>query len=453
MNRLKQRPLWHRAVGLVVSLVVFYFTQSLFAASAEGLFIAANAFQTTDWLAMKCLDLLLNKLAIAAHFDTSQNKEFTKAFAVDDSVRFKKPQRFTIRRGLQYTPQPINRQTVTVDLGQPFGIDFEWDSYEAAVKLERSEAELENNYLEPAMAQMAQEIESQAAEFAALNTNNIVGQLGTDPVDFDTTSAAARARMVELGCPAGGEKGIFVAPQVMRALKKSSISYFNPVTDIAKQFRTGIAGSGDSFDWYESVSLYNHTAGTWAGVVEILAAPVDGATTLSLTATTGDVFFAGDVFNIVGVNQVNTMTRKKLNTVKKQFRIVANVVAAASAATITITPAIYGPGSQYQNVDALPVAGADLTLFPGTTTPNGLSGVNGLAFHDQAFALVGVELEKPKGSSVEVAVQQRDPETGIAIRFIRQFDGTSSKMINRFDALIGFGALYPDECSVRILGA
>jgi hypothetical protein len=33
------------------------------------------------------------------------------------------------------------------------------------------------------------------------------------------------------------------------------------------------------------------------------------------------------------------------------------------------------------------------------------------------------------------------------------FDPVQRKMINRFDVLLGFGRLYSDECSVRILGA
>jgi hypothetical protein len=91
-------------------------------------------------------------------------------------------------------------------------------------------------------------------------------------------------------------------------------------------------------------------------------------------------------------------------------------------------------------------------MFRGTAAPTSAhSGVNGLAFTKEAFALVGVELEVPKAA--EIAVQKRDPETGLAIRFIRMFDPIQSKMINRFDVLLGFGRLYSDECSVRILGA
>jgi hypothetical protein len=176
-----------------------------------------------------------------------------------------------------------------------------------------------------------------------------------------------------------------------------------------------------------------------------------GATSLRVTCTTGDTFNKGDVFSIATVFQVNPMTRRKTTTDDQAVRRHAATVGAASAATLQISPAIYGPGSPYQNVDALPLAGAALTLFPGTASPSGKAASTALAIHPHAFALVGVELEMPKAA--EVSIQKRDPETGIAVAFIRMFDPIQRKMVNRFDVLLGFGNLYSDECAVRILGA
>ena len=78
-------------------------------------------------------------------------------------------------------------------------------------------------------------------------------------------------------------------------------------------------------------------------------------------------------------------------------------------------------------------------------------GTSGLAIQRDAFAMVGVPLEKP--TAVEMSSVTRDPKTGIAVNFVRQFDGQLRRMINRFDVLLGFGELYPDNCCVRVLGA
>jgi hypothetical protein len=143
----------------------------------------------------------------------------------------------------------------------------------------------------------------------------------------------------------------------MRALKKSALATSQPSADIAKQYRTGIAGMADGFDFYESVSLYQHTAGTWAGAVTVNGAGQSGST-LNVTCTTGDTFSVGDSFAIGSVNPVNPGTRRKVGTSTKQFTITSATVGAASAATLSISPAIFGPGSQYQNVDALPATAA-----------------------------------------------------------------------------------------------
>jgi P22 coat protein - gene protein 5 len=410
-----------------------------------------NTFEYADWLAMESLDLLVNKLAVSQFFNTDYSKEFKLKFPVGDTIRVPYPDRGFIRNGLQYNPDAITRRHATIEIEEPFGSDFEWDSAEEALKAPRGRAKVSKEILEPRMAQLAQEIDSRNALYAYQNAASLVGALGTNPTTYDATSGAARQVMTELACPPDGEKGLIVPPAVMRAVKASNIALHNPVTDISKQFRSGIVQYADGCEWYESMSLYRHTAGTWAGAVTVTSTiTAQGTTSIALTATTGDTFKKGDKFAIAAVLPVNPMTRRTFGTATKTWTVTANTTAAASAATVSFSPEMYGPGSPHQNVDALPVAAAALTLWPGTTSPNGKVGTVGVVLHRNAFALVGVELEEPKGSSVELVSQKRDPDSGMAVRFIRQFDGRASKMINRFDVCIGRGTFYNDSCAVAI---
>lgn len=413
----------------------------------------ANAFLHTDWLAMRSLYHLKNKLSIASGFNWDFNKEFTKPFAIGETLTIKFPQRFIGGNGLGYNPESINRRSTTVTMDQLPHVHFDWDSYEKAINMERGDALIEEEYIKPAMSTLAQTIDSLAAQYAYLHASNIVGTLGTDPTTFDAVSGAARQRLIELACPQN-DWMMVVPPRLMRALKTTAIALLNPVSTISKQARTGIiTEKTDNFDWYESMSLYSHTSGLWAGAVTVTTTSVEGATTLALTCTTGDTFLRGDVIAVTSANEVNPETRRASTTRAKQFVILASVTGVASAATVSVSPAIYGPGSQYQNVSAYPTAGATVTLFPGTTFAGAaLTGVNSLAFHRNAFAMVSVDLEMPK--SVEPGSgQKRDPETGISIRFTRSWDWNLSRMVNRFDCLLGFGSLYSDECAVRVLGA
>jgi hypothetical protein len=411
-----------------------------------------NTFEYATWLSMECLDLLETKRSVSQFFNTDYNKEFKKAYAVGDSVNVPYPQQFTVTNGLPYVPQAINRRHASITFDEPFHIGFEWDSAEAYLRAPRGRAKVSKEILEPAMSQLANEIDMRCAAYAANNTATMTGQaLGTNPSTYDLTSAISRQLMQELGCPDTGDRAIIVPPAVMRAVKTANLAVTNPAVDISKQFRKGIVGQTDGFEWYESMTLKRHTTGVWAGAVTVTTAPVDGATTLAVTCTTGDTFKKGEKIRIALVYPVHPQTRQRFGTTTKDFTITADAVGVSSAATLSISPAFYGPGSQYQNVDALPVAGQALTGWTGTANMTSAhTGQIGLALHRNAFALVGAELEEPKDSSVELVSQKRDPDSGIAVRFIRAWDTRASKFINRFDCMVGFGTFYNDSCAVVI---
>jgi hypothetical protein len=411
----------------------------------------ANTFEYATWLTMECLDLLESKRAVSAHFNTDYNKEFTKNFAVGDSVNVPFPQQFTVRRGLEYNAQEINRRHATITFDEPFGIDFEWDSAEEYLRVPRGREKVKREILDPAMSQLTQEIDSACALYAYQNAASVIGALQTNPTTYDSTSAAARQVMQELACPDSGDRALIVPPVVMRGVKTANLSLFHPAADLTKQFRQGIVGHSDGFDWYESMSLYRHTAGTTTSpTVTSTQTGTAAISSIAITCTTGNTFKKGDKISFASVLPVHPQTRRTFGTTTKNFTVTADVTAAASSATVSFSPPMYGPGSQYQNVDALPVATAVVTMWQGTTSPNGKVGQVGLALHRNAFALVGAKLEEPKGGSVELVSQSRDPDSGISVRFVRAWDQQSSKMTNRFDVMLGFGTFYNDACAVAV---
>jgi hypothetical protein len=305
----------------------------------------------------------------------------------------------------------------------------------------------------PAMKKMRQEIDSRCANFAMLNTPNVVGILGTAPADFDAIYGAADERLTVL---AGnyGDKTMLLGPGMARSLRKSAVSYFNPTDEIASMFRKGYIGEVTGFGQsYQSMSLYQSTSDLWQGTVEMTATMSADASSLGLTVTSGDTFTRGTPFQIADVYDVNPMTLRSTGSLKN-FLVDVSITASAGTVTVQIAPAIVGPGSPYQNVNAYPVAGADLTQYPGTVGANAGTkvGVNGLAIGRDAFALVGVKLQNPKASSAEIVSQAQDPDTGISVAFLRMFDPVSRKWINRFDTCYGLGKLWFDHAAVRVLG-
>jgi hypothetical protein len=409
-----------------------------------------SSFNKAQWVAMKGLSLLTNDLQVSPYFSDEYSGDYAQKFAIGSTMQVPLSQRYTVQQNdMTYNPQAFDRPYTTITVDQTRSIPLEWESIEKALDMERGEENVERIYLKPAIAYLRQELDSYCAQFAYQNTSMVTGVLGTNPTTFDATSAACKQALDEMGCPTDtNELGLMVPPAVMRAVKTGAIGLFNPQNELSKAFRTGQNGTSDGFDWYSSNSLYTHTAGTWAGAVTLSAANQSGSS-ITVTCTTGDTFKKGDKISIANVNSVNMMTRRTTSTSSagtKTFTILADATGVASAATLSIFPAIYGPGSHYQNVDALGANSAALTLWPGTSSPSGKVGKVGLALYPGAFFLVGMKLEEPE--AVEICRQYQDPKTGVAVRFIRQWSNERSAMTNRFDMLFGAGVGLADQCSV-----
>ncbi len=411
----------------------------------------ANNFLNTQWVSLKILRLLLNKLVVAEYFNRSWEKEFHKEFAPGSMITVKFPQRFTVSDGLGYKPQGINRLQPPISLAQWMQVAFEWDDYEAAVKVERSEEELEEQYFEPAAAALAQECDSRCALFAKNNTSMTVGSLGTDPTSVQTYYQA-RQLLEENAAGVLGKRGMCVSSSMMTSLGANITTIFHPADEITKAWKDGVIGELATFMFYEEQALYGQTAGTWAAGVTVNGANQSG-TALTVTMTAGDTLNQGDKISIAGVNLVNPMTyRIPGKATNKTFTVTQSLVAVGGGAdVIQILPPIYGPGSQYQNVDSLPANGAALTLWPGTAAPNGKVGTVGLGLTRQAFAIVGAKLYVPH--AVESAGAATDPETGLSIRKVKAWDPVRSMQVNRMDSLFGLGNLYQDNGAIAVVGA
>lgn len=413
-----------------------------------------GSYAVADWVSLEAMRLLTNMLEMSSYANFTYQDEFKKDFAPGDTVRVKFPQEFVVTDGFEYTAQAINRRTTTVTIDEPMQIGFEWDSIEQALKLERSKKEIEEQYMQPAMAQLAQECELRYMDFAFFNTPNVVGTLASVPTAW-STYAAARQRLVELGGWSQSPRRVMgISPSMQATMIANSLTQFNPSDEISQQYKTGSIGKAAGFQWFETMATRRYTTGAWGTVATGVTVDTSGqsGSTLNVVCTTGDTFLRGDIVNIAAVNYVNPRTKRSTGTLS-QFKIMANATGASSAAALSIYPSIIGPGSPYQNVDALPLAGAVLTLWPGTSMSNSTArtGTLGYATNPMSIAMAGIELMIPQeGGDVFIARRRKDPNTGLSIALISMFDGILRRRINRFDMLIGFGALYADRCGVLV---
>ena len=411
-----------------------------------------NNFATTNWVSMKILWFFKNSYEVADQFNSEWESEFGKAFPIGSSAQIKFPQQWLVTTGLAYQEQGIARLVTTVNLDQIRGIHFAWDSYERLVKMERSEKELEESHLYPAGQQLAQQIDSDAANWARLNCPNVAGTLGTDSTTLDF-ALQAEETLFAYACPQGQDKYLCLSPSLMRSYVKNNVTQYNPQKDISDMFRKGVIGTVGGWKWVRSNSLQKHTAGTAATHTTSIVGAGQSGSSIIITGTAADTIQPGDKFNIGSVNAVNPVTRLTNGLGLKQFTYTGGTTFTLTGGndTISIYPAIFGPGSQYQNVDALPANSAALTFWPGTTTPSGLSGTISLGLSKYAFAKAFGKFENP--TAVEDANHAIDSETGANIAFVRAWDQYNRKMTNRFDMCYGFGNLRADYGASVVAGA
>jgi hypothetical protein len=248
-----------------------------------------------------------------------------------------------------------------------------------------------------------------------------------------------------------GERKLFVTSRMISGFLAAQAVQFNPPDEITKQYKKNLIGTAHGWEWHRSNSLYRHTAGNAStGGFQVTGANQTG-TSLIVTGTSGQTLKQGDAFSIVNTNFVNPNTlRVPAGNQVQHFTVTADYTFTGGADTIQIFPGIVGPGTAFQNVDALPADTAAITLWPGTTTPAGLSGTQGLALAPQAFGIAFAKYEKPPNVQCSYS---KDPVSGMSIRFTRQWDIQTSKTYSRWDICFGHGVLYADECAARVVGA
>ena len=410
-----------------------------------------------DMVAPRITSLAVNNLGITSIFNKAFEVNFQGDKPIGDTLRVKTPHRATIRDGLSYAGQSIDRRFQNITADQIFGADLDWDTLEKALEMERSPEELDENLFSPVSAQIAQEIDSRAALFMYKNTNNITGQLGTTPTALSSYTGVRTRIKEQGGWETARRVGMMVTPDMMGTIISGSsspnlLSLF--VKDVDKAFRKGYIGEYADMSWFESMSLYRHTTGvitTQASGTTISGGSQTG-TSINLAGTNGDTLKAGDTITIANVLAVNPMTRRSTNRLK-HFKIMADATFAASAATVTIFPGIVATGP-YQNVDSVPANAAIVLLTPGTTMVDGTakSGLFGCGLTNEAFALVGIDLPLPKRSAEEWVDSYMDKKSGIGIACWRWAEGRTREWHTRWDVMLGFGSQMADQ-SACLLGS
>lgn len=331
------------------------------------------------------------------------------------------------------------KAALTLNKTETIGMEF--DSLELATDTDIANAL--QRYGIPAAESIAQNIESRCFDIAMDATYNIVGTAGSN--QFTVADILASRTKLNQSLCRSGDRALFMNSSSGADAVDARKGLFQSSTEIAKQYKEGMIGRADGFDWYESELVPQHTNGNDVSFEVRTTVSTEGQATLvveGLTTTTGTVT-KGTVFTIDTVNAVHPITKADTGRLQ-EFVVTADATADGSGyATLSISPAFYTSASGgLQNITAFPADGDTCNVKTGSAST---TYTNNLACHKSAFKMVTVPLVQPKGVDL-VASQTVD---GITVNLVRDFNILTRKMITRVDVLYGFDKVRP-EWSCRI---
>ena len=374
--------------------------------------------------------------AIAHTWDDKFGIEGAK---IGDTLRLRDPVRLAAVKSRVITPQDVNETAKTLTLTTQANVSFQFTSAELKLSIDN----FRSRYLDSAAVSLANVVDVDGLTMAYQSTFNSVGAPGTPIASLDPFWQAGE-QLDTFSAPMDGKRTMCIPPKIQTAVLKAAQGLFQSSTQVKQQYERGRMGIMGGFEWVMDQNCSIHTVGPLGGAPQVGAANQTGSA-LAVTGFTAAAALRlkkGDQFTLPTVFPTNYVSGDIQQDLEK-FVVTADVSSLADgSAVIPIYPAIVTSGAN-RTVSNSPAAGAPLTIIG---TANQLE-LNGIAFHEAAFVLGMAPLPLPKG--VDMAAAAVDPDTGVSIRTISDYDVMNDLFITRCDILYGHAAQRP-EWSTRI---
>jgi hypothetical protein len=389
-------------------------------------------------ITQESLRVLTGSLKFVTNVAQRWDQEFAiKGAKIGQTINIRKPARYLGRTGPVVSIESQTETYVPLTLNQQYGVDLSFTSQEQTMSLDM----YSDRVIKPAMANIANRIDAYGLNYLS-QVYNQVGSPGS-AVSSLSTYLSAGVKLDQNLAPRDGSWKFLADPQTQATATGLGLNLFNPQPVISEQYKKGQLAQALGFEWYMDQNMPVHTNGTAvAGAGQVDGAGQTGASLDVKSYASGATITAGTVFTINGVNAVNPQTKATLN-VPQQFVVLEDVTLdGAGAGTLSISPSIVTSGA-FQNVSAGPGNNATITIAGAASNTTQLS----VAFHPDAFVFGCADLDVPGGT--DRAFRATDPQTGLSVRIIRDYNVVTDQWITRFDILFGFNTLY-EQLATRV---
>ena len=358
------------------------------------------------------------------------------------SLDIRRPLRVIGSDGQAFQPEGLVRVTTPMTISYWNQQSFVYNDTEEAMFLD---SDMRASYIRPHVVNLANKVDRYMLQYMQSVTPNFVGTPGTVPADLDTYSSA-QTKLNQL-LALGSNRSVIFNSAFNQKIVKAGQTLFNPQQIIGKAFLEGKVGRFANFDMYIDEQVPSFTVGTYGGAGVINGANQAGSSILTNGWTASSLSLnPGDRLTFAGVYEINGQSRLTLPNVLKQFVVTSPITDTAGAATIQIFPALI-PSGPYQNCSGSPAASAAVTIV-------GASGAlcqTAFAIQEEAFTWAAIPL-MDVGDFGAKCDTITDPDTGISIRLVYQWDSRFGEVTVRMDFVWGMAQTYADYAACVIYG-
>jgi len=411
---------------------------------------ASNTLLTNLAITNEALLVLRNQFVLVPRAAQTIDSMFGKVgYKNGDTVNIRIPVRY--KSALQtaiYLNNTTETNTSLQVLQRHIAVDFSTEDLKLKIDL------FGDRVLKPQMAQLASDIDADGFKLFYQGASLVTPGVYTAgvPAAFTGADVSTLRPFLDAGAvldtqaaPRDGDRYVALTPSASAAVVDGLKSLFQSATEIADQYKRGLMGLAAGLEWVMTQNLPTFTTGTRSATgwtVNGGGSPVTGT---SITLTNGSVTTTatqGDQFVIAGVYSINPIARTATNKLQV-FTVQADATAVAGNIALSVLPAI-NVTAPNETVSASAADGATVTFIGAA---NVTTDVN-LVWHKDAYMVAFCDLPTDlPGAEAYIA---KDPETGVSIRFAKQYDPQLDVVYHRADVLYGWKLVRPTlACRVQ----
>lgn len=410
---------------------------------------ATNTLLTDDIITNEALDVLRNQFVLASRSLRPVDDLFGQTgMKAGDTVRVRIPVRYVSATGAAVNKQNSTETNTSIQLTQR-NIGMGFTSKDRTLSID----DFSKRFIAPAMAQLASDIDYDGFALFYKITNLVTPGSYSSGIPAAFTGADvstlrpfldAGARLTEQGAPIDDERYVALTPGAMAGVVDGLKGLFQSGTEIAEQYKRGLMGLAAGFEWVVAQTLPTLTTGTRTNTTPLIDGAQTGSSILMKGAGNAITAKAGDQFTIGGVYAINPLTRASTGKLQV-FTVQALATSSAGGAlTVSVLPSI-STTSPSQTVSAGAADGATVTWMGAASVTTDVN----IAWHKNAFMVAFCELTKDlSGADASVAT---DPESGISVRLVKQYNAETDEQVTRLDVLYGWQVVRP-SLACRIQG-